>query len=385
MSETIDGKAVRKGFSLGRCKGLVRSVGRRPFPLAAIAILVASVYWGLAASDRYVSEANVIVDRTDLAGGPQVDLTSFLAGGVGGRSNLDLLLMRDHLRSVDMLLKLEARLKLRAHYSDGQRDPLSRLWFEDAPLELFHRHYLSRVSLEVDDAFGILRIKAQAFTPEMALAIAQGLVEEGERFMNDMAHRLANDQVTFLEAQVQKLGERVLATRNAVVDFQNAKGLLSPKATAESLSSIVARLEGQLAELKARRQAMAGYLSPGAPDLAQVDLEVGAVENQLRLEKARLAAPGGGTLNRTLEEFQRLEVEAQFAQDVYRTALASLEKGRVEATRNLKKVSIVQTPTHPEYPLEPRRMYNVTVFALSALMLAGVAQLLAAIIRDHQD
>jgi capsular polysaccharide transport system permease protein len=161
--------------------------------------------------------------------------------------------------------------------------------------------------------------------------------------------------------------------------------LLSPKATAESLSGIVARLEGQLAELKAKREAMAGYLSPGAPDLAQVILEIGAVENQLRLEKARLTSPSGGTLNKTLDEFQRLEMEAQFAHDLYRSALVSLERGRVEATRNLKKVSIVQSPTHPEYPLQPHRIYNITVFALSALMLAGVAQLLAAIIRDHQD
>jgi capsule polysaccharide export protein KpsE/RkpR len=30
-------------------------------------------------------------------------------------------------------------------------------------------------------------------------------------------------------------------------------------------------------------------------------------------------------------------------------------------------------------------MYNIIVFALSALVLAGIVQLLAAIIRDHQD
>ncbi|MCM8612192.1 chain-length determining protein [Accumulibacter sp.] len=382
--ETGDPEAGRPS-SLQRWKNFALAGIRRPFPVAGIAIFLAVIYWGLVASDRYVSEADVVVDRTDLSGGYQVDLTAFLAGGAGSRSNQDLLLLRDHLRSIDMLLKLDEKLNLRAHHSDGQRDPISRLWFENAPIEIFHRHYLSRVSIELDDAFGILRIKTQAYTPEMALAITQGLVEEGERFMNDMAHRLASDQVTFLEAQVEKLGERVLLARNQVVDFQNAKGLLSPKATAEGLGSIVARLEGQLAELKAKREAMAGYLSPGAPDLAQVGLEIGAVENQLRIEKARLASPKGGTLNRTLEEFQRLETEAQFAQDIYRSALVSLEKGRVEATRNLKKVSIVQSPTHPQYPIEPRRMYNITVFALSALMLAGIAQLLAAIIRDHQD
>ena len=130
---------------------------------------------------------------------------------------------------------------------------------------------------------------------------------------------------------------------------------------------------------------MLGYLSPSAPDIAQINLKIAAIENQLRAEKARMTSPKGGTLNRTVEEYQRLEMVALFAQDVYKTALTALERGRIEATRNLKKVSVVQSPTLPQYPLEPRKMYNILVFALSALVLAGIVQLLAAIIRDHQD
>ena len=77
--------------------------------------------------------------------------------------------------------------------------------------------------------------------------------------------------------------------------------------------------------------------------------------------------------------------EAGFAQDVYKTSLVALENGRVEAIRKLKKVSVLQSPTLAEYPLEPRRIYNIFVFALAVLALAGIAHLLAAIVRDHQD
>jgi capsular polysaccharide transport system permease protein len=102
-------------------------------------------------------------------------------------------------------------------------------------------------------------------------------------------------------------------------------------------------------------------------------------------EQAKLASPNGKTLNRTVEEFQRLEMEAAFAQDIYKTGLMALEKGRIEATRMIKKVSVLQAPTIPEYALEPRRFYNTLVFMLVALLLAGVAHLLAAIVRDHKD
>ena len=109
------------------------------------------------------------------------------------------------------------------------------------------------------------------------------------------------------------------------------------------------------------------------------------MEKQIAQEQAKLASPSGFTLNRTVEEFQRLEMEAAFMQDLYKTALAALEKGRMEATRTIKKVSIVQAPTLPEYPLEPRRFYNTLVFILVAMLLAGVAHLLTAIVRDHKD
>ena len=69
--------------------------------------------------------------------------------------------------------------------------------------------------------------------------------------MNEMAHRLAREQVAFLEKQVAQIGERVLKARSAVVEYQGVKGLVSPQASIEAIASIVARLEGQLAELKA--------------------------------------------------------------------------------------------------------------------------------------
>lgn len=359
-----------------------RFVHRPAFRLAAWAIGLAIIYWGLLASNRYVSEAHVVIDRTDFSGSQSSDVASLLTGV---RSGHDVLLLRDYLLSTDMLNMLEAKLNLRAHYSDWRRDPLSRMWFENTSQEWFHRYYLSRVKIEMDAFSGVLLIQAQAYTPEMAHAIAVMLVEEGERFMNEMAHRLAREQVGFLEKQVSQMSERMMQARRTMLDYQNAKGLMSPKAQAESLTMIVARLEGQIADAKAKRQVMMGYLSPDAPDVAQVNVQITALEKQLVEEQKRLASPEGKTLNKVVEEFQRLQMEAEFAQDIYRTALIALEKGRVESTRTLKKLSILQNPTLPEYALEPRRLYNITTFTLVVLMLAGIVHLLAAIIRDHKD
>ena len=356
---------------------------RRIIGAAVVFSALSAVYWVFIASDRYVSEAHVIIQRTDFAGGPNLDFSSLLGGANGGRA--DQLLLRSHLLSVDMLKKLDAALHLRAHYADPQRDPLSRMWDKDAPIEQFHKHYLERVSVELDEYAGVLMVKAEGFDPQTAHAIATELVQEGERFMNQMAHTLAQTQVAFLETQVTDMNARAMQARQAVLGFQNKNGLVSPQATAENISGIVAKLEAQRTELETQRSALQSYLVPSHPSIVQIDQQIAAVGKQLAQEQARLTSPRGKTLNLAVEEFQRLEMQAAFTQDVYKTALVALEKGRIEATRTIKKVSVLQAPTAPEYPLQPRRLYNTLVFMLVAMLLAGVAHLLAAIVRDHTD
>lgn len=357
---------------------------RRIFGAAFVTSLLAAFYWGFVASDRYVSEAHIIIQRTDLADSRNVDLGGLL-GAAGGASRTDQLYLRDHLLSIDMLKKLDAKLNLRSHYSDSNHDLLSRMWFKDASIEWFHRYYLSRVNVELDDYDGILVIKAQGYDPETAYAISTMLVEEGEYFMNAMSHDLAREQVAFLEKQVASMNDRTQQARQVVLEFQDQKGMVFPQDTAENFAAIINRLEAQMTDLQTRRAAMLGYLMPSSSNIIDLNLQIAAVKKQILQEQGRLASPNGKTLNRTVEEFQRLQMNAEFIQDVYRTTLVALEKGRVEATRTLKKVSILQSPSRPQYPLEPRRIYNIIIFVLSALLIAGIMHLLAAIIRDHKD
>jgi capsular polysaccharide transport system permease protein len=231
----------------------------------------------------------------------------------------------------------------------------------------------------------VLIVKAQGYDPKTAHAITTHLVREGELFMNGMAHSLAQDQVAFLEKQVAKMNERAIEASQALLSYQNKKGLVSPQATAENLAGIVARLEAQRTELETQRSSLQAYLVPKHPNIVQINQQIAAVEKQINQEKTKLASPNGKTLNRTIAEFQRLEMEAAFAQDVYKTALMALEKGRIEAIRTIKKVSVLQAPTVPESALEPRRYYNTLVFMLVTMLLAGVVHLLIAIVRDHKD
>jgi capsular polysaccharide transport system permease protein len=384
MIKKFRNSPIAKTWARQRKKTVPLFKNYRIMAIAIIACLLAAIYWIAIASDRYVSEAHVVIQRTDMAGGQAMDFSSLIGGG-GSGNRADQLLVRDHLLSIDMLKKLDIALNLRTHYSDTQRDPLSRMWSKDTAIEWFHRYYLSKVSIEFDDYSGVLIIKAQGFDAKMANAITSLLVQEGERFMNEMAHNLGKTQVSFLEQQVAAMSERAIQARQAVLSYQNKQGLVSPLATAENIAGIVAKLEAQRTELETQRSALQSYLVSDHSSIIQLDQQIAAIAKQLTQEQAKLTSPNGKPLNRTVEEFQRLEMQAAFAQDIYKTALVALEKGHIEATRTIKKVSVIQAPTLPEYPLEPRRYYNTLVFILVAMLLAGVAQLLAAIVRDHKD
>ena len=370
--------------SSSRTIGKVLQLKSWVFWLAALLCVAAVMYWGLITSDRYVSEAHVIIQQIDPPAGTGLDISSMI-GMSGGSTRTDQMFLRDHLLSVDMLAKLDSQLGLREHYSDRRYDMLSRLWSQDISQERFHSYYLSRIGVVFDDNAGVLIIRVEAFTPEKAHDIASMLVEEGERYMNQMDRRLAQEQVAFIEKQVEQISERVITARQAVLTFQNERNLVSPQGTAEALFGIISQLEGRLIELKTQRDALLGYQQAQSPAVVDVDLQVAAVKKQIAREQARLTSSERQTLNRIVEEYQRLEMNAEFAREMYKAGLTALEKHRVEAGRMLKMVSVLQRPTHPQYPLEPRRIYNTTVFILSTLLLAGILTLLKVIVRDHRD
>ncbi len=350
--------------------------------LVFVATALFAGYQGLWASDRYVSDANVVLESPQIAA-PNLDFSSLLSGG--GQGTGDMLLLRDHLLSVDMLRKVDEQLGFRQHYADPAIDYFSRLEDADVPIEDLHEYYLRWVSVEFDDYAQVLRMRVQAFDPDMAHAVANLLLREGEAHMNAMGQRLAEEQVRFLERQVEELYDRFEAARQELIRYQNLHGLVSPSGTVESLSAVVASLEGQLANFKAERKALASFQRDTSPELVKAEAMIASLTEQIEQERARLAQRSGGALNTLSAEYQSLELRAQFAQESYSAVLAALENTRIEAARKLKQVSVLQTPTLPEYPVKPERLYNIVVFGIVALFLGLIGQMLVLIIRDHMD
>lgn len=353
--------------------------------LAGAASLGATTYWCLIASDLYVSETDVVVQRADMGAIDPGGLGGLLSGLSGAGNRNDQMLLRNHLLSQDMLGRLDSQLHLRAHYADKRHDWLSRLAAPDVPLARFRDYMKARVKVDYDDNQGVLHVEASAFDPRTAQSIVAAMLREGAAFMNANDHRLAQTQVDFLAGEAAQMGRRNEAARKAVLDFQSKEGMVSPDGTLDAVAGTITQLESRKSALQTQLGTLEAYLVPQHPDVVAVRQQIGAIDAELARERGRAASADPHALNRRADVFRQLQQEAQFSQSLYQTTLAALEKGRITAMQAMKQISVVQAPTLPEYAARPRRLYNSLAFTLAAFAAAAILLLLVSVVRDHVD
>jgi capsular polysaccharide transport system permease protein len=352
--------------------------------LLAAPLLLAAAYLIVLAADRYVAESIVAV-RQNGEGPLGTDGLSMLLGASAPSTRKDEYLLEAHILSNDMLDALERKLHLRAAFSAPQLDIIYRL-ARHASSEEFLDYYRRRVEVFVDPDSGLMRVRTQAFTPQVADALNREIVALSERFINESSHRLAREQMAFAESELAKARTAVNVARDAVLEFQNRNGVLDPMAQAQANTGVTVELQGQLAKQEAELKGLLGYLNDDTHQVKGLRSQIAGTRAQLRAENRRgTATSGGENLNVLAGQYQQLLAEFQFAQDAYKMALTAVEAARVESTRKLKSLVLVESPRRPETAAYPRRLYTLSALLLGLGLLYGIVRLVVATIEDHQE
>jgi capsular polysaccharide transport system permease protein len=61
----------------------------------------------------------------------------------------------------------------------------------------------------------------------------------------------------------------------------------------------------------------------------------------------------------------------------------ALETARIESTRKLKSLVLVETPALPETAEYPRRLYTLLTLLMGLILIYGIGRLILATIEDH--
>jgi capsular polysaccharide transport system permease protein len=368
----------------------LHTLGRRhwlAFLTIGLPMLLAALYYSLLASDRYVSTTVLTVRRAGHEAS-SVNGLAMLLPGAAAMSQEDTRYLREYLHSQGLLLRLDAELKLRQHYESAHTDLFHRLW-PDASQEQLLEYWRRRVEIALDEVSGLLSVRVQGFDPDQVQRINQALLREADAFVNDISHRIADEQLAFAKGELQRAEEQLTSTQRTLVEFQTRHRMLDPQADAQATGQRAAELRGRLTKLEAELATKRAFLNEDAPDLVTLKAELAAIHQQVGRETqsatANGSAAGGEALNRLAVTFHDIKTRAALADGAYRSALTAVEATRIEASRKVKSLVVIEPPTRPQTAEFPRRLYELSTLLLLCLAVFGIAHLAIATVREHRD
>ncbi len=293
-----------------------------------IPTLISVIYFGMIASDIYISESRFIIRS------PSSDNISSVSSAIGGtgvtgllgkfglsNSETDSFAAESYIQSRDALNHLNQKLDLRNAYLDPSIDRLNRfagirIW--DKSLEAFFEYYLNNIiGISHDPVSGISTLSIRAFKPELAFQTNLQLTKQSEDLINRLNERARQDMLQFAQKEVE-------LARNKV----------------ES---------------------------------------AGKKLHQYRTQKQT------GTADQQVIQFQQIANEKDFADRNLAGALASLEQARIEALKKQLYLERVAEPNKPDMAMEPRRIRGIVTTFVLGLLVWGILLMIIAGIKEHHQ
>ncbi|EAH6416946.1 MULTISPECIES: capsule biosynthesis protein [Campylobacter] len=351
------------------------------FKIVWILMIFVIIYYILIAADRYVSTITMSVKST--TGSTQASGVLSLLTATSNTSE-DIKFLQGYIESLDMLKILDEKIHLKELYNEQYIDLFFSL-SSSSSIESYLKYYQNRVKVHVDDKTGLLNVEVEGFTPESAHLIAKTIMQESDKFINEISHKAAREQMAFAEEELVKYKERYQKAQNDLIAFQNKYGVFDPLKQAEAKAGLVTQLESDIAQREAKLLTMQSYMNDSAPEIVTLKAEIAALKKQLVKERSKISADNSSQkLNDLAAKFQDLTIEAGFAQSAYEAALKAYESARIEALRKIKQLVIVQTPDVPQSAKYPEKIYNILTAFIVLSLIFGVVKFVKMIIEEHK-
>ncbi len=293
--------------------------------LAVIVVIptaLALVYYGLIASDVYVTESTFIIHSQSQQAAPTGIGAMLQKTGLGSidQSSDNISAVSEYITSRDALKELDDRMNLMKLWSSWRIDPIQRF----APLgfgrkfEYFYPYYKKHVGVNEDEKSSLCTLSVKGFTASQSLEINRLLLDAAEKLVNKLNERARNNTIGYALKEVE----------DAQLHVKEA----SAKMTEE------------------------------AAKVASQDLSLSAKDSQ----------------------YQLLLLDREFAKSQLASTMASLQMARDQAQRQDLYLEVVSQPHLPDVAMEPRRIKSIISVLAVSLLLWGVWSLFIAGVKEHQ-
>lgn len=353
-----------------------------------VPLFLAVFYYGLIASDKYVTTASFVIRGAET---PKVDMVGMLTGlpGQASQSLEDAYILKDYLLSQDMLGDLRKQLPLEEIFRHEDADYFSRM--AAAPsIEDLQKYWQKMVDVTIDKSTGLVTLHVRAFTPTDSMKVIESLLQSGEKRLNSISMRSRNDTLKMADSEMAESIKRMNESGEKLSSFRLKHKMIDPTQTAVAQASITTKLEEELVSKMAERASLLTYMQASAPQVITLKKRIDSLRRTLDAENEKnveslLAQDDPEKARALMDEYNQLVIDREVAEKAYVASTQFLETARLDALSQRRYVMVFSYPRLPEEAAEPLRLRNIAIVLVFSLLLWGIGQMILATVKEHRQ
>lgn len=348
-----------------------------------IPVVIAALYYGLMASDQFVSESRFIVKGRSNQSTPLTGIASLVqaTGLSAGQEQTNEVL--DYLKSRNALSELQHKLNIKSHYAQTDIDLLSRypaLLRPDRFENLFS-YYSDKIDTKIDPETGLAVLRVRAFSPNEAKHINSVLLDLSEALVNRLNVKAREKAIFEAERNVSKAESRVRQARIGLTQYRNSQALIDPLKQASGVLAISDKFAADRAALQAQLDVMM-RVAPRNPSIPALQRRIAATSNAIAVQNGR-AVGSPSALSSKVGSYENLMLEQEFGAQALTATNSTLEQARAEAQRQQFYLERVVEPNAPDISRYPQRLWKIFTVAGVALCFYLIGWMLVVGILEH--
>jgi capsular polysaccharide transport system permease protein len=375
--------ATMRWRSIGDLGRRLRGLGLLFWLTVVVPTAIGVLYFGFLAEDVYISESRFVVRSPDK---PQRTGIGMILGSAGFanaseevRSAQGFILSRDGLQTLNADGFAEKAWGSSEVSIFNRFDPLG--WsgsFED-----LYKYYFDKVDASYDSETAITTLTVRAFKPRDAQIMNARLLERAETLVNQLNVRGSEDLIRYAEREAAEARAAASKAALELAAYRNQAGVIDPERQATVQLQMISKLQDEL--IGARMQVLQlSAVASQNPQIPLLKVRVTGLEREIAKQLGQIAG-NEGSLSEAAAQYQRLQVQREFADQQLALSLAALQEARNEARRQRAYVERVAQPSLPDAALEPRRVRGMLSVLIVGLLTWGVFSMLLAGVREHRD
>jgi capsular polysaccharide transport system permease protein len=373
-----EAETTKRGF-ISKLKLRHAVIGLGFVALVAVPTAITTTYMAFVASDQYHSSVSFSVRSIDSM--QPTDLLGMFSQSSAGSTVSDSYVLLDFILSERMVQLVDEAFGLDRIYAPRGTDYYFGLR-SGLPIEDKLAYWKGMVDISFDHSSGIMTLHIKAFEPETAQKVANFVVAQSEKLINELSVTARNETLRVTKSEVASAEERLFQTRAAVRSYRDESQEADPVEGAKLAAQLVASLEQQLVELRTNLSTALTQMGENTPRVRVMRSQITSLEKQLERERQRF---GSGTANKQgrnanqfgdvagrIQQYENLQTQNEFAERAYTSSLAALEKARLDAAAKQRYLAVFIKPTLSEFAQYPHRIMDSILVLLGSLLIWGV-------------